>query len=146
MSTWPPRVRSGHASPTPVSCCVSTERIYVAEPLLRPFTAALAARARALRLGNALDYDHDMGGLINRRQLDRVSGARRGRRGQGGDGAHRRPAAVRISGELFYEPTVLTGVTRRWHATPTRLRAGGQRLPGAGDWEAVGSGNDSATG
>ncbi len=54
--------------------CVSTERIYVAAALFEPFTAALVERARAIRLGSGLDYDHDMGGLINPAQLERVSG------------------------------------------------------------------------
>ena len=90
--------------------CVSIERIYVAEPLLADFTEAFVARTKALRLGGAMDYDHDMGVLINAGQLDRIR--------QHVEDARAKGATVRAGGrartdlgELFYEPTVLTGVT-----------------------------------
>ena len=59
--------------------CVSTERIYVAEPLLEDFTAAFVAKTRALRLGNSTDYAYEMGGLMNAAQLERVEAPRRRR-------------------------------------------------------------------
>jgi succinate-semialdehyde dehydrogenase/glutarate-semialdehyde dehydrogenase len=89
--------------------CVSTERIYVAEPLLADFTAALVTRTQALRLGAAMDYEHDMGALINAGQLERIS--------QHVEDAKAKGATVLTGGrpradlgELFYEPTVLSGV------------------------------------
>ncbi len=90
--------------------CVAAERIYVAEPVLPAFTAAFVRRTEALRLGSAMDYDHDMAGLINTTQLDRVTQHVEDARAKGATvltGGRRRADL----GELFYEPTVLTGVT-----------------------------------
>ena len=90
--------------------CVSIERIYVAEPLFEPFTRAFVARTRAIRLGNAPDFEHDMGSLINHEQLVRVSAHVEDARTKGATvltGGRRRDDL----GELFYEPTILTGVT-----------------------------------
>jgi succinate-semialdehyde dehydrogenase/glutarate-semialdehyde dehydrogenase len=90
--------------------CVSTERIYVAEPLFEPFTRAFVARTQAIRLGNALDFEHDMGSLMNHGQLERVSVHVEDAKAKGATvltGGRRREDL----GELFYEPTILTGVT-----------------------------------
>jgi succinate-semialdehyde dehydrogenase / glutarate-semialdehyde dehydrogenase len=90
--------------------CVSTERIYVAEPLFQPFVRAFAARTKAIRLGNAPDFEHDMGSLINHSQLARVSAHVEDARAKGATvvaGGRRREGF----GELFYEPTILTDVT-----------------------------------
>jgi succinate-semialdehyde dehydrogenase / glutarate-semialdehyde dehydrogenase len=90
--------------------CVSTERIYVAEPLFEPFTEAFVARTQAIRLGNAPDFEHDMGSLINHEQLQRVSAHVEDARAKGATvltGGRRREDL----GELFYEPTILTGVS-----------------------------------
>ena len=90
--------------------CVATERLYVAEALLADFTTAFVAKTRALRLGNATDYAYEVGGLMNAAQLERVV--------QHVDDARRRGATVLAGGRLrpdlgplFYEPTILTGVT-----------------------------------
>ena len=90
--------------------CVATERIYVAEPLFDAFTRAFVARTQAIRLGNAPDFEHDMGSLINQDQLERVSAHVEDARAKGATvltGGRRREDL----GELFYEPTILTGVT-----------------------------------
>ncbi len=90
--------------------CVATERIYVDESLSEPFTRAFVARTQAIRLGNAPDFQHDMGSLINADQLARVSGHVEDARAKGARvlaGGRRREDL----GELFYEPTILTGVT-----------------------------------
>jgi succinate-semialdehyde dehydrogenase / glutarate-semialdehyde dehydrogenase len=90
--------------------CVSTERIYVAEPLFEQFTEAFVARTQAIRLGNAPDFEHDMGSLINHEQLQRVSAHVEDARTKGATvltGGRRREDL----GELFYEPTILTGVS-----------------------------------
>ena len=90
--------------------CVATERIYVVEPLFEPFIRAFVARTRGIRLGNATDFDHDMGSLINHDQLERVRAHVEDARSKGATvrtgGRHREDL-----GELFYEPTILTGVT-----------------------------------
>jgi succinate-semialdehyde dehydrogenase / glutarate-semialdehyde dehydrogenase len=90
--------------------CVSIERIYVAEQLFEPFTRAFVARTQAIRLGNALDFDHDMGSLMNHGQLERVSAHVEDAKAKGATvltGGRRREDL----GGLFYEPTILTGVT-----------------------------------
>ena len=90
--------------------CVATERIYVADSLFEPFIKAFVARTQAIRLGNAPDFEHDMGSLINHSQLKRVRAHVDDARAKGATvatGGRRREDL----GELFYEPTVLTGVT-----------------------------------
>jgi succinate-semialdehyde dehydrogenase/glutarate-semialdehyde dehydrogenase len=90
--------------------CVATERIYVASELMDSFCTALTARTEALRLGSALDYDHDMGALINPAHLERVSAHVEDARSKGATvltGGRRRADL----GPTFYEPTVLIGVT-----------------------------------
>jgi succinate-semialdehyde dehydrogenase/glutarate-semialdehyde dehydrogenase len=90
--------------------CVSTERIYVAEPLFEPFTRAFVDRTKALRLGYAPDFEHDIGCLINHDRLEQVSAHVEDAKAKGATvltGGRRREDL----GELFYEPTILTGVT-----------------------------------
>lgn len=90
--------------------CVSIERIYVVDQLFEPFTRAFVARTQAIRLGNALDFEHDMGSLMNPGQLERVSAHVEDAKAKGATvltGGRRREDL----GELFYEPTILTGVT-----------------------------------
>jgi succinate-semialdehyde dehydrogenase / glutarate-semialdehyde dehydrogenase len=90
--------------------CVSTERIYVAEPLFEAFTRDFVRRTQAIRLGHAPDFEHDMGSLINQDQLQRVSAHVEDARAKGATvltGGRRR----KDLGELFYEPTILAGVT-----------------------------------
>ena len=101
---------------------------------------------RALRLGRLLDYEYDMGSLINTAQLERVEAHVEDARAKGATvltGGRRRPDL----GPLFYEPTVLTGVTPGDGLLRRRdLRPGGQHLPGADDAEAIARANDSEYG
>jgi len=90
--------------------CVSMERLYVVEPAYDAFLDDFLRRVRGLRLGPAMDYSVDVGSLLSRRQLDRV--------GAHVDDAVAKGATVLAGGRprpdlgpLFYEPTVLTGVT-----------------------------------
>ena len=83
--------------------CLAIERIYVAEPLFEAFTRAFVRRTQAIRLGNAPDFEHDMGSLINRDHLERVSAHV--------EDAHAKGATVLTGGrqredlgELFYSP------------------------------------------
>ncbi len=90
--------------------CVSVERIYVAEALHDAFVSAFVAKTRTLRLGRSLDYEHEMGSLVSADQLERVVAHVEDARTKGAQvlsGGRRRPDL----GPLFYEPTVLTGVT-----------------------------------
>ena len=90
--------------------CVSAERVYVAESVRDAFTAAFVSRTAALRPGYGPDFSHDLGGLINTRQLDTVRRHVADARAKGAQvltGGRARPDL----GPLVYEPTVLSGVT-----------------------------------
>lgn len=90
--------------------CVSMERVYVAEAAYDEFLELFLRRVRALRLGTALDYSVDVGSLLSARQLERVAGHVDDAVAKGATvlaGGRPRPDV----GPLFYEPTVLTGVT-----------------------------------
>jgi succinate-semialdehyde dehydrogenase / glutarate-semialdehyde dehydrogenase len=123
--------------------CVSTERIYVTEPLFEPFLRAFVARTQAIRLGNAPDFEHDMGSLINHDQLARVSAHVEDARAKGATvltGGRRREDL----GELFYEPTILTGVTSEMECCANETFGPVVSVyPVADDDEAIARANDS---
>ena len=90
--------------------CVSIERIYVARAVAERFTTAFAAHTSALVQGVAFDYSTDVGSLTLPSQLERVTAHV--------DDAVKKGATVLAGGKarpdlgpLFFEPTVLTGVT-----------------------------------
>ena len=90
--------------------CVSMERMYVVAAVHDAFLDRFLARVRRLRLGTALDYSVDVGSLLSPAQLDRVT--------EHVDDAVAKGATVLAGGRprpdvgpLFYEPTVLAGVT-----------------------------------
>jgi succinate-semialdehyde dehydrogenase/glutarate-semialdehyde dehydrogenase len=89
--------------------CISAERFYVHKRLLKPFLDTLVAKCRQLKLGNGLDPDVEIGPMIRERQVrlveEQVADAV-------AHGATVLAGGKRSSlGPLFYEPTVLTGVT-----------------------------------
>jgi succinate-semialdehyde dehydrogenase/glutarate-semialdehyde dehydrogenase len=90
--------------------CISIERLYVHDAIADAFTTALGARTTALRLGAEQDYGPAVGALASQDQLDKVrahvdDAVSKGARVVAG-GKHRPDI-----GPLFYEPTVLAGVT-----------------------------------
>jgi acyl-CoA reductase-like NAD-dependent aldehyde dehydrogenase len=90
--------------------CVSTERIYVQRDVAAAFTTAFVDRVGSLVAGSALDYSTDVGSLATRAQLDRVTAHVDDAVARGATvlvGGHARPDI----GPLFFEPTVLSGVT-----------------------------------
>ena len=90
--------------------CVSMERIYAVAAVHDAFLERFLDRVRRLRLGSALDYSADVGSLLSGAQLDRVQAHVADAVAKGATvlaGARARPDV----GPLFYEPTVLTGVT-----------------------------------
>jgi len=92
--------------------CVCTNRVYVQRGIAASFTEAVADRVRALKVGNGLAPDTDIGPLIDRAAFDKVAAhvrdamARGARRLVGGD-----PPRPANDWGAFYPPTVLTGVT-----------------------------------
>ncbi|HSU35676.1 MAG TPA: succinic semialdehyde dehydrogenase [Propionibacteriaceae bacterium] len=126
--------------------CVAVERIYVAESVRPAFTAAFVRRTQALRLGQAMDYQQDMAGLINASQLDRVVGHVEDARAKGATvltGGRRRTDL----GEFVYEPTVLAGVTPEMDCYANETFGPVVSIyPVADDAEAVARANDSEYG
>jgi succinate-semialdehyde dehydrogenase / glutarate-semialdehyde dehydrogenase len=90
--------------------CISIERIYVEASIADRFTDAFAARTRSLRLGAEQAYGPEVGALASPDQLDKVRAHVDDAVAKGAQvvaGGKHRPDV----GDLFYEPTVLTGVT-----------------------------------
>ncbi|MFE7165920.1 succinic semialdehyde dehydrogenase [Streptomyces sp. NPDC057616] len=90
--------------------CIHTERVYVHEQVYDAFRDALVQATKALRLAPAYDYSADIGSLVSSAQLAAVQ--------DHVDEAVAKGATVLIGGRtrpdigpLFYEPTVLEGVT-----------------------------------
>ncbi|MEV4990059.1 succinic semialdehyde dehydrogenase [Pseudarthrobacter sp. LMD1-1-1.1] len=90
--------------------CVSIERIYVHADLYDRFLAAFTAKVKNIRMGSGPDWDIGMGSLISTAQVERVDRHVQDALAKGAQllaGGRRRPDL----GPLFYEPTVLAGVT-----------------------------------
>ena len=90
--------------------CVSFERIYVHDTLYEEFTKRFVDRVHQMKLSASLAYDGDIGSLTVPRQLVGVEAHVRDAISKGATllaGGRARPD----TGPLFYEPTVLTGVT-----------------------------------
>lgn len=90
--------------------CVSMERLYVADQIYDSFVAAFVDRVQKMRLSAGTGWDVDMGSLISTAQLETVTRHVEDARAKGAvvlTGGRPRPDI----GRLFYEPTVLEGVT-----------------------------------
>lgn len=90
--------------------CISIERIYVEQPVFDAFTTKFAEQVRAMKLQGGYDFTSDMGSLISENQVKTISGHVDDAKVKGATvvaGGNARPDL----GPLFYEPTVLTGVT-----------------------------------
>lgn len=85
--------------------CISLQRIYVHKKVIDRFTGMFLENVRALKVGNPLDRDCDVGPMIDRKELERVDGWVREAVAQGATVA----AGGRAEGTV-YLPTVLTGV------------------------------------
>lgn len=90
--------------------CVSMERLYVADQVYDSFVTAFVDRVKKLRLSAGTGWDVDMGSLISTSQLETVTRHVEDAKAHGAvvlTGGRHRPDI----GPLFYEPTVLSGVT-----------------------------------
>lgn len=87
--------------------CVCVNRLYVHDAVYDEFVGKLSEAVSALRVGNGLDADAQMGPLINEKGLDKVK--------QHLDDAVAKGAKITVGGQpmdgLFFQPTVLTGIT-----------------------------------
>lgn len=90
--------------------CVSPTRFLVQEALYEPFVEKFVAHAKAVKVGNGLEEGTQMGPLIHDRRIPWVEGLMADARQKGGE--------VRTGGErignkgYFYQPTVVTGLTK----------------------------------
>ncbi|WP_116040808.1 2-hydroxymuconic semialdehyde dehydrogenase [Amycolatopsis palatopharyngis] len=93
--------------------CLCTERVYVERAIFDDFVAALAERARALRVGRPEQDGTDMGPLVSAEHRDKVLDYYRLAEREGAK-THAGGAAPRFGDErdrgFFVEPTVLTGL------------------------------------
>ncbi|TPK83975.1 MULTISPECIES: NAD-dependent succinate-semialdehyde dehydrogenase [unclassified Mesorhizobium] len=88
--------------------CLAANRIYVQRPIYDRFCAAFAARIEALRTGNGLADETDIGPLMHERAVKKVEEQVADALAQGARclaGGKRHPA-----GPLFYQPTLLADV------------------------------------
>ncbi|MFN4142891.1 NAD-dependent succinate-semialdehyde dehydrogenase [Aestuariivirga sp.] len=90
--------------------CVTADRFYVHERLVKPFVEGFTARARALKLGHGLEESTQMGPLINQRRVDAMERIVADAKGRGGriETGGGRPAGQNKG--FFFEPTVITGL------------------------------------
>ena len=90
--------------------CMSIERLYVHKAIYDSFVSALVDRVSSLRLGIGFDYESDIGSLISRDQLLKVSAHVDDAVAKGArvlTGGKARPDL----GPFVFEPTVLEGVS-----------------------------------
>ncbi|GAB4020122.1 NAD-dependent succinate-semialdehyde dehydrogenase [Spirosoma koreense] len=87
--------------------CVCVNRLYVHDKVYDEFTDKLAKAVKALRVGNGLDSDSQIGPLINEKGLEKV---KRHLTDAVLKGAHVLVGGHGLEG-LFFEPTILTDAT-----------------------------------
>lgn len=90
--------------------CISIERIYIHRSVYEPFKRLLVEKTRALRLGSTLDHRAQVGCITVGRQFETVVEHVSDAVGKGARvlaGGKARPDL----GALFFEPTLLEGVT-----------------------------------
>jgi succinate-semialdehyde dehydrogenase/glutarate-semialdehyde dehydrogenase len=90
--------------------CVTADRFYVHETLIKPFIEGFTARAAALKLGHGLDESSQMGPLINQRRVEAMEKIIADARARGGRieiGGARPPGQNK---GFFFAPTVITNL------------------------------------
>ncbi len=91
--------------------CIAANRIYVQRPIYQKFLDAFVAKAKALKVGNGLEPDMDIGALMDEDAIAKAAELARGpmRSSQGARllcGGHR----IAAGKGFFFEPTVLADV------------------------------------
>lgn len=95
--------------------CISMERMYIHESIYDAFLAKFVARVKDMRLQAGVGWGADMGSLISQKQLDTVVSHVEDALSKGATALAGGKARPDI-GPLFFEPTVLEGVTREMRA------------------------------
>ncbi|MES1943771.1 succinate-semialdehyde dehydrogenase [Salinisphaera sp. PC39] len=128
--------------------CVCANRIYVQAGIAEAFADKLVERVKALRVGDGMDDDIDIGPLINRAGFEKVRRHVADALAKGGTllaGKH--PDDLDPDRGLFYPPTVVAGVTPEMECT--REETFGPFVPMItfdDEDEAVTAGNDTEFG
>lgn len=91
-------------------CCVAGSRLLVHEKVYDDVVAGVADIASNIKLGPGLAEDTEMGPLVSKEQLDKVTGLTASGMQQGAQAACGGSAGD--GGGYFYKPTVLTNVNR----------------------------------
>lgn len=91
--------------------CVCANRIFVQSGIFDTFADKLAERVEALKVGDGMDEGTDIGPLINQAGFDKVRRHVKDALAKGGTlKAGPDPDTLPESGNLFYPPTLVTGV------------------------------------
>ncbi|MBU2666213.1 aldehyde dehydrogenase [Actinoplanes bogorensis] len=126
--------------------CMAGSRLVVHSDVADELTARIVERADAIKLGDPMDPDTEMGPVANLPQYEKVLGYLRTAREEGGTFAAGGEPARELGG-LFVKPTVITGVTAR--STIVREEVFGPVLsvyPFADESEGVRLANDTVYG
>jgi succinate-semialdehyde dehydrogenase/glutarate-semialdehyde dehydrogenase len=90
--------------------CASVKRIFVHEKIADAFTEAVVRKTKALRMGNPMDPDVDVGSLTTRPQFERIEAQVESAVREGAALAAGGRARPELGG-LHFEPTVFTNVS-----------------------------------
>lgn len=91
--------------------CIAGSRLLVHRPVYERVTDAIVARARAIRLGDPLDPDTEMGPVANRPQFDRILALIEAGRDEGATLLTGGRPAEGLGKGLFIQPTVFGDVS-----------------------------------
>lgn len=92
--------------------CTSTERLYVRDTIAAEFTRRLSAQAAALKVGDPLAPDTQIGPLMTagqRRRMQEYVDNARSRGGQIEAGGH----TIELNGGFYFSPTVISNLSHR---------------------------------
>ena len=90
--------------------CICANRIFVQSGIYDAFVAAFRKEIDGLKLGNGLDADVTTGPLINKSAVEKVERLVKDAQDKGADIKTGGKSADK--GELFYEPTLMTGASK----------------------------------
>ncbi len=99
--------------------CICANRLFAHQDIHDEFCEQLTQRVAALRVGPGTEKENTTGPLINQQALEKVEGLLARARD---DGAHVLMGGRRhCAGGLFFEPTILTGVTPSMEIAKTEI-------------------------
>ncbi|ROO29093.1 NAD-dependent succinate-semialdehyde dehydrogenase [Salinisphaera japonica] len=92
--------------------CVCANRIFVQSKIYDKFSKMVVDKVKALKVGDGMDEDIDVGPLINKAGFDKVHDHVKDALSKGAElVAGKHPDELDSDKNLFYPPTVITGVT-----------------------------------